>query len=136
VFAGARLGWGTYQSVRVFYDVFRAIRSPGTQVILGEPPFTRDPLTAPIADSQAEVMRFAGDAVVPLWLAAVYIGSNITLNSLNWYWFGKMIQTIRKRFEPGAKDVAAKKEAQFTNGAVKGEATAMKVEGDLRKRKA
>ena len=27
------------------------------------------------------------------------IGSNLTLNSLNLYWFSKMVQAIRKRFE-------------------------------------
>ena len=43
-------------------------------------------------------MRFAGDFHVPTWLAIVYLGSNITLNSLNFYWFGKMIETIQKRF--------------------------------------
>jgi len=37
---------------------------------------------------------------VPFWLAASYLASNITLNGLNWYWFGKMIEAIRKRFDP------------------------------------
>ena len=46
----------------------------------------------------AEVMRFAGDFDVPTWLAIVYLGSNIVLNTLNFYWFGKMIETIKKRF--------------------------------------
>ena len=43
-------------------------------------------------------MRFAGDFTVPSWLAFVYLGSNILLNGLNFYWFGKMIETIQKRF--------------------------------------
>ena len=46
-----------------------------------------------------EVMRFAGEFVVPGWLAWVYLGSNIVLNTLNFYWFGKMIETVRKRFQ-------------------------------------
>jgi hypothetical protein len=29
-----------------------------------------------------------------------YLASNLTLNGLNWYWFSKMIATIRKRFDP------------------------------------
>ena len=43
-------------------------------------------------------MRFAGDYPMPAWLAIVYLSSNIVLNTLNFYWFGKMIETIRKRF--------------------------------------
>ena len=46
----------------------------------------------------AEMMRFAGDYSMPAWLAIVYLGSNVVLNTLNFYWFGKMIETIRKRF--------------------------------------
>lgn len=37
---------------------------------------------------------------MPIWLAGCYLASNLTLNGLNWYWFGKMIETIRKRFDP------------------------------------
>ncbi len=47
---------------------------------------------------RAEIMRFAGDYAMPAWLAVVYLSSNIVLNTLNFYWFGKMIETIRKRF--------------------------------------
>ena len=43
-------------------------------------------------------MRFAGDYPMPAWLAIVYLSSNIVLNTLNFYWFGKMIETIKKRF--------------------------------------
>ena len=51
------------------------------------------------------MMRFAGNYRVPTWLACVYLGSNVVLNSLNFYWFGKMIETIKKRFQerPGKK---------------------------------
>ena len=52
---------------------------------------------APIHD---DIMRFAGEEIVPLWLAFTYLGSNIVLNTLNFYWFGKMIEAVRKRFQP------------------------------------
>lgn len=45
------------------------------------------------------MMRFAGEEYCPLWLAFSYLGSNIILNTLNFYWFGKMIETLRKRFQ-------------------------------------
>jgi len=39
-------------------------------------------------------------STIPLWLSMAYLASNITLNSLNFYWFAQMIKTIRKRFDP------------------------------------
>ncbi|CAI6315193.1 unnamed protein product [Periconia digitata] len=86
-FAGCRLGWGSYQSVRVFYDIYRAVVA-GDSVL---PNKVVDP---------SGTMRFASGQTVPLWLAVCYLASNITLNGLNWFWFGKMIETIRKRFDP------------------------------------
>ena len=47
-------------------------------------------------------MKFATSETapsVPFWLAMTYLGSNIILHSLNFYWFGRMIETVRKRFE-------------------------------------
>lgn len=100
-FFGCRLCWGSYQSVRVFYDVYRAITAG--ELVLQDPELgklnngtTVDPSAIPTSD----IMRFAGDRTVPLWLAACYLLSNLTLNGLNWFWFGKMIETIRKRFDP------------------------------------
>ncbi|KAI5291585.1 hypothetical protein KEM54_003322 [Ascosphaera aggregata] len=37
---------------------------------------------------------------VPTWLYLTFFMSNITLNSLNWYWFRKMIEAVSKRFGP------------------------------------
>jgi len=34
------------------------------------------------------------------------LGSNIVLNTLNFYWFGKMIETVKKRFTPEKEKVA------------------------------
>lgn len=100
-FFGARLCWGSYSSMRCFYDVYRALTQPG----------------GPADTSTSHMMRFAGDdQTVPMWLAYTYLASNLTLNSLNFYWFGKMIETVRKRFDPplGTKRPAkkAKKEEE------------------------
>ena len=47
-----------------------------------------------------------------MWLAITYLTSNVVLNSLNFYWFGKMIETVRKRFKPDAgKQGADEKDA-------------------------
>ncbi len=48
----------------------------------------------------SEMMKYSGSRIVPVWLACTYLGSNIVLNTLNFYWFGKMIETVKKRFKP------------------------------------
>lgn len=66
-FGSSRLLWGTYQSVRMYQDIWTAFKTPG-----GLP--------------------------VPPWLAIAYVVSNTTLSVLNFFWFGKMIQALMKRF--------------------------------------
>lgn len=66
-------------------------------------------------------MRFAGDEVVPLWLALTYLLSNLVLNALNFYWFSKMIDAVRKRFVPPKekKEKAIAMKSVSANGSVK-----------------
>lgn len=40
-----------------------------------------------------------GENPVPAWLAVAYIVSNTMLSGLNFYWFGRMITTVSKRFD-------------------------------------
>jgi len=102
-FFGSRLVWGTYQTFRAFSDIFYAMdyqKSATGQAWL----------RAPIAPSNAISMGESGKAArqiwrfppqeVPIWLAGSYLGANSILICLNVYWFGKMIETIRKRFPP------------------------------------
>lgn len=67
-FGCSRLVWGTYQSMRMYQDIWTAFKTS-----VGLP--------------------------VPPWLAVAYVVSNTTLSVLNFYWFGRMITTLRKRFE-------------------------------------
>ena len=100
-FFSCRLCWGSYQSIRVFYDVYRALRSG--QFTVTDPELGKLSNAAALPSDPAltsEIMMYAGDRIVPLWLAACYLLSNLVLNGLNWFWFGKMIETIRKRFDP------------------------------------
>ncbi|KAK5088742.1 hypothetical protein LTR05_002963 [Lithohypha guttulata] len=113
-FFSCRLVWGTYQSIRVYYDVWQILKIDTTAAFrqghdlsstTGKSIFnTRDGQLC-MGDSQcvraqSEVMKFVNLATsVPYWLIAVYLVSNVTLNALNWYWFGKMIETVMKRFE-------------------------------------
>jgi hypothetical protein len=62
---------------------------------------------------ELDVFHFAtGERGIPMWLAICYLASNLTLNSLNWFWFSKMIATIRKRFDP---PMGTRKPEQKTN---------------------
>lgn len=85
-FFTCRLVYGTYMSFSVFKDVWAGINThPNVEA-----------LTTPL-------MAFAHeDSTVPVWLGAAYLASNITLNSLNFYWFFMMIRAVRKRFEPSS----------------------------------
>lgn len=52
-------------------------------------------------ETRSRTMSFASESTtVPTWLAVAYLASNLTLNSLNSYWFFKMIQALYKRFQP------------------------------------
>ncbi|KAF4968214.1 hypothetical protein FZEAL_10423 [Fusarium zealandicum] len=87
-FFSCRLVYGTYSSLRVFRDVWAGINAHPDIKSLATP-----------------AMAFAHqDSTVPMWLGAAYLASNITLNSLNFYWFFMMIRAVRKRFQPSSKD--------------------------------
>lgn len=110
-----RLVWGTYQSASVYYDVWQVMQMDLTGVLHqgSDIPVTSKNAAnlfgvrggelclgdARCVAAQSEVMRFVDEkSHVPLWIVVAYLVSNLTLNALNWYWFGKMIDTVRKRF--------------------------------------
>ncbi|KAI5858739.1 TLC domain-containing protein [Tricharina praecox] len=86
-----RILWGTYNSVLVFRDIFYVYAHPAVA--------SPEALIAAEALSGEKMVAhpFAG-MQVPLWLAIVYLGSNLTLNGLNYYWFSRMIVTVTARF--------------------------------------
>lgn len=65
---------------------------------------------------------------LPLWLAASYLGANLILSSLNLYWSNKMIETVRKRFDPpfGTKGVVKGKKKAEADGVKKEEPLIMR----------
>lgn len=125
----SRLCWGTFQSVRVFQDVWHILHQYPSVPLAAEA--LRDVHTSSAASifvprdgqlclgkescvvAQSEVMKFAheGTPGIPLWLGLVYLTSNLILHTLNFYWFGRMIETVRKRFDekPPAKDEKIKR---------------------------
>ena len=106
-FFSCRLVWGTNQATKIYQDVWKAVhQDPLTKTVhydaLNNHTMAARQAAAGLsaAPLQGEIMKFAGDEFVPLWLALTYLGSNMILNTLNFFWFGKMIETIRKRFQP------------------------------------
>lgn len=108
-FFSCRLLWGTYQSLLVYQDVWAGLHHAGFP--------TSERADDPAA---ADVMRFAKEGSVPVWLACTYLGSNVVLNTLNFYWFGKMIETVKKRFRSPPADGATKAAAsgQYIGGGI------------------
>ena len=113
----SRLCWGTYQSFRVFQDVWQILHQYPSVPLPNDA--LRDVHSSSAASvfvprdgqlclgmescvaAQAEVMKFAHEHTpgIPLWLGLVYLASNLILHTLNFYWFGRMIETVRKRFD-------------------------------------
>jgi len=109
-FFSCRLVWGGINSYYVFADIYRGLIS-GRIGGIGHSDFgLKDQLVQNTTTVLAtngwpnagveDMMRFAGKRELPMWLAASYLASNIVLNCLNVYWMGKMVQTLRKRFDP------------------------------------
>jgi hypothetical protein len=61
------------------------------------------------ASNSTGPMRFVDEnSTVPAWLAMSYLISNLTLNSLNFYWFVMMIKAVTKRFKPAKQPIQEK----------------------------
>lgn len=117
-FFSCRLVWGTYQSVRVYQDVWQALHHTPAAANIHLDGYNTTAYAGHEADLghsaaplHSDIMRFAGEEYVPVWLAIIYLGSNLILNTLNFFWFAKMVETVRKRFQPPKEksDVTVKK---------------------------
>ncbi|KAI0478669.1 TLC domain-containing protein [Xylariaceae sp. FL0804] len=106
-FFSCRLVWGTIQSFFVFRDVWAGLGARPATADTAVP--TGDELSTALFPAQyAQTMGFVSSSTrLPVWLGAIYLASNMTLNSLNFYWFFKMIDAVRKRFDPKQKEKEA-----------------------------
>ncbi|EKV08349.1 TRAM/LAG1/CLN8 homology domain [Penicillium digitatum] len=121
-FFACRLVWGTWQSVVVYGDMWNALQQTWSAAAapLSEPRSVNANVFSPARDgslcvneacvrANAEITKFkeytAGG--VPTWLVLTYVGSNLILNFLNFFWFSKMVETVLKRFRAPAESVAA-----------------------------
>jgi hypothetical protein len=114
-FFSCRIVWGTYQSILVFTDIYHAYTAGA--ITLSDPEYGQlnNNTTLPNAGFKHNVLQFAEGQTVPLWVVTAYLASNVILNGLNWFWFSKMIETLRKRFDPpfGTKKPDIKEPSQI-----------------------
>lgn len=96
-FGLCRLVWGVYQSLRMYRDICTALQTPDKVGILAYDVISSICGRSP--DPTSEGLDPSGAQTVPLWLACAYLGSNTMLSTLNFYWFGKMIEAVTKRFQ-------------------------------------
>jgi hypothetical protein len=99
-FFSCRILWGSYQSIRVFSDIYQAYTAGA--VTRSDPDVGKLSGNTVVGNAgfKHDVLQFAEGQTVPLWLVTAYLASNIILNGLNWFWFAKMIETLRSRFDP------------------------------------
>jgi TLC domain len=139
-FFSCRLIWGTYQSIRVYQDVWAAIHH--TPVAASIHLDAMGNATSAVLEAAARnstvplnsIMRFAGEEYIPVWLGFTYLGSNVILNTLNFFWFGKMIEAVRKRFTP-AKETKREKAVAMKSTAVNGTVKYEADQTEIRRRK-
>lgn len=98
VFFGCRLVYGTYGAISVSRDVYRAA-TIGYSALDSAQDKIRQPL-ANLEDPHGQTISFLQAQKLPLWLAFIYVAANVALTLLNVVWFSKMIETVRKRFDP------------------------------------
>ncbi|MCJ1404237.1 hypothetical protein MMC11_007462 [Xylographa trunciseda] len=97
VFCLCRLVWGVFQSVSIYHDLWKAMQhhfsSDGTA--------SKGRSVSPDMDLYpAFGNTYQGENQnLPIWLVITYIGSNTILVVLNFYWFGKMVTAVSKRFK-------------------------------------
>ncbi|KAK3714271.1 hypothetical protein LTR37_007857 [Vermiconidia calcicola] len=115
-FFGCRIVWGLYSSFYTFRDMWWLIQDGHTSYNQRVPSGKLSTLSISelqriAQEPHGQVSAFNAEQYIPLWLPCVYLASNLVLNTLNIFWFGKMIQTIRTRFEPplGTKGIGPDK---------------------------
>ncbi|PSK34273.1 hypothetical protein B9Z65_8599 [Elsinoe australis] len=132
-FFGCRLVWGNINSVFVFHDMWTAYRSGK---ITTTPTIWPEGKAPGSLVDESDVFRFTVGRELPLWLAASYLGANIVLSGLNCFWILKMVDAIRKRFDPpfGTKGVVKGKKKVEADGVKQQEPVIMRgVDGQVRK---
>ncbi|ENI08580.1 hypothetical protein COCC4DRAFT_129144 [Bipolaris maydis ATCC 48331] len=106
-FFGCRIVWGTYQSIMIYSDIYKALTMSQT-----------DSMTSLLEAQKCEGSTNSSTGLdgsancygdLPMWLVCVYLVGNTALSMLNFFWFNQMIKAVRKRFVPADEKAQAKK---------------------------
>lgn len=97
-FFSCRLVWGTYQSILIYSDIYKAL----TTSLADEYGTVLDDAKC---QKNASGVGHGGVAScemgpLPMWLVVIYLVGNTALSLLNFYWFMQMVKAVRKRFVP------------------------------------
>lgn len=93
-FFSCRLIYGTSQTAAAFYDVW-VIRRQETAYVPGP----HIPGAGFPAHHESKPQFVTLSSRVPFWLCLAYLTAGATLTYLNFYWFFKIIMSLRKRFD-------------------------------------
>ncbi|KAK2591713.1 hypothetical protein QQS21_010598 [Conoideocrella luteorostrata] len=96
IFFCCRLIYGTSQAAAALYDVWAIKREEMTYV-----PGPRSPVgLAGFPGCHKSKLQFdTGSSRIPFWLCLTHLTCGATLTFLNFYWFFKIILSLRKRFD-------------------------------------
>lgn len=66
-------------------------------------------------DLDAEATSILEFRRLSVWIGVLYVSANSALTVLNVFWFSKMVQALRKRFDPplGTKGVVSDKDVRL-----------------------
>jgi hypothetical protein len=103
-FFGCRIVWGTYSSVLIYSDIYKALTTT--------PRNAMELLMDAKCDGNASLNQYTGPGCelgdLPMWLVCVYLIGNTALSLLNFYWFSQMVKAVRKRFVPQGEEQVKK----------------------------
>ena len=106
-FFGCRIVWGTYQSIMIYSDIYKALTIPQTQLM--DSMFNAEKCGGNTNSSMG--LDESGSCAMgdlPMWLVCVYLVGNTALSMLNFFWFTQMVKAVRKRFVPAEETPAEK----------------------------
>lgn len=105
-FFACRVPRGTYQSILICSDIYKALTTPASQL-------TNLLLNDDVCGRNASGRAYGGPVScevteLPLWLVTIYLVGNTALSLLKVYWFSQMVKAVRKRFVPAEESKAKK----------------------------
>jgi len=106
-FFGCRIVWGTYQSIMIYSDIYKALTIPQAQ-LMGSMFETEKCGGNTNSSMGLDESGSCATGDLPMWLVCVYLVGNTALSMLNFFWFTQMVKAVRKRFVP-AEETPAKK---------------------------